>query len=192
MTDERWLPVPRYEGYYEVSDHGRVRSVDRVISQRDGTRRKFRGTVISPQEINSGYLRVSLQRNQEKEYFLVHRLVLTTFVGPCPDGMETCHRDNDRHNNHLTNLRWDTRLENAADRIKAGTARGWCATKTHCPRGHEYTAENTYRRPSNPTERVCRTCVKERRKKKYWENPEKFRKASLASYHRRNKKTIEP
>jgi hypothetical protein len=53
----------------------------------------------------------------------VHRLVLETFVGPCPEGMEACHYDGDRSNNALSNLRWDTRAANAADRIRHGTTR---------------------------------------------------------------------
>lgn len=50
-----------------------------------------------------------------------HRLVLLAFVGPPPDGMEACHNDGNRWNNHLTNLRWDTRKSNHADQFKHGT-----------------------------------------------------------------------
>jgi hypothetical protein len=51
----------------------------------------------------------------------VHRLILETFVGPCPEGMEACHADGNRLNNRLDNLRWDTPKGNAADRAKHGT-----------------------------------------------------------------------
>lgn len=51
----------------------------------------------------------------------VHRLVLLAFVGPCPEGMECCHNDNNRANNDLTNLRWDTKKNNHKDRAKFGT-----------------------------------------------------------------------
>ena len=55
------------------------------------------------------------------QVFYVHRLVLEAFVGPCPDGMESCHNDGNRSNNHVSNLRWDTRKGNFADCVKHGT-----------------------------------------------------------------------
>ena len=51
----------------------------------------------------------------------VHRLVLTTFKGPCPKGYEGCHNDGDKSNNHLSNIRWDTRANNLLDKIDHGT-----------------------------------------------------------------------
>lgn len=64
-------------------------------------------------------LKVELTGGKSK---LIHRLVLEAFVGPCPEGLETCHNDGDFTNNKLENLRWDTHKENCADRIKHGTA----------------------------------------------------------------------
>lgn len=54
--------------------------------------------------------------------FLVHRLVLMAFVGPCPEGMEGCHADGNRANNSLVNLRWDTREANEKDKVQHGTS----------------------------------------------------------------------
>lgn len=63
--------------------------------------------------------------NKKHNYPLVHRLVLETFVGPCPEGMECRHRDGNKENNFLENLLWGTKLENARDKHKHGTtARG--------------------------------------------------------------------
>lgn len=67
-----------------------------------------------------GYTRISLVHPIRKNFYL-HRLVLLTFVGPCPDGMEACHNDGNPANNSLGNLRWDTVKSNIHDAIKHGT-----------------------------------------------------------------------
>tara|TARA_R110000765_G_scaffold48048_1_gene98504 strand:- start:1104 stop:1514 length:411 start_codon:yes stop_codon:yes gene_type:complete len=70
----------------------------------------------------SGYPIVSFTGpGKKREYHNVHRLVLEAFVGPCPPTMECCHYDGNRTNNKLTNLRWDTRSNNALDANRHGT-----------------------------------------------------------------------
>lgn len=69
--------------------------------------------------LQDGYYRVGFGRSK---HYAVHRLVLETFIGPCPDGMEGCHNDGVRTNNHVDNLRWDSRSENAKDKVRHGTA----------------------------------------------------------------------
>jgi hypothetical protein len=71
-------------------------------------------------EIVNGYFRVTLYNNQGSIKFFVHRLILETFVGPCPQGMEACHKDGNRQNNQLNNLRWDTPENNWKDRREHG------------------------------------------------------------------------
>ncbi len=78
--------------------------------------RKLKGVVEK-----TGYRSVTFMSDGSLKKFLVHRLVLEAFVGPCPEGMEACHNDGDRLNNQISNLRWDTRKANQADRIKHGT-----------------------------------------------------------------------
>lgn len=76
---------------------------------------------MSPTKIH-GYPTVYLSGNGRTKRVLVHRIVLETFIGPCPDGMECRHfPDNDRSNNNLNNIQWGTRLENRRDRIAQGT-----------------------------------------------------------------------
>ncbi len=126
MTDERWLPIEGELGY-EVSDYGQVRSyVKPGGSARCGfydkpkllkTRRaavggsRLHGTVY--------YQQVSLRTRRNAQ---VHRVVLETFQGPCPDGMVCRHLDGNPHNNRLDNLAWGTMLENSQDRFRHGTA----------------------------------------------------------------------
>lgn len=105
---------------YEVSDLGRVRSVDRVVEQvnRGGKmcRRNLKGKNLKTKPIAGGYRILNISQGGVDCHRLVHRLVLEAFVGPCPAGMECCHGDSDRSNNALSNLRWDTHQANCLER----------------------------------------------------------------------------
>lgn len=122
MSDkDAWKTVLGWEGFYEVSDLGRVRSLDRTIRQASGVYRRFCGRILKPQKHTYGYRIVALSKKGKTQRYFVHRLVLLAFVGPAPDGMEACHDDGKRDNNRLENLRWDTRKNNNADKIKHAT-----------------------------------------------------------------------
>jgi hypothetical protein len=124
--NEIWKPVVGYEGVYEVSNLGRVRSLDRIVSN---GRKKGRVLRLAPLS-HSGHLTVGLHWNGQQKTQMVHRLVLESFVGPCPPGMETCHfPDRSPANNRLDNLRWDTNAANKADMAIHGTK--------HFPRGEK-------------------------------------------------------
>jgi hypothetical protein len=131
MARERWRKIRRAPGY-EVSDQGRVRSVDRILPGG----RAAGGVVLSPQPDRDGYLRVSL--NGEMAY--VAHLVLEAFVSPRPYGMEACHSpclSEGRQDCRLSVLRWDTRRENARDKKRASDeGRGgwiWPPSKSVAP-----------------------------------------------------------
>lgn len=117
-ADEIWKAIPEYRADYEVSNLGRVRSLDRLVSHGVGNfQRKRKGTILKPGTVKSGHQLVVLGRGHSR---LIHRLVLEAFVGPRPDGMECCHGDGDPANNCLNNLRWDTRSANVLDDYKHG------------------------------------------------------------------------
>lgn len=124
MTDtEHWKAVPGYEGLYEVSDLGRVRSLDRVVPVRlkSGlTERRLPGVDLRPGTDSAGYQSVVLGKNKS---FRVHWLVLLAFVGPCPDGFHRLHNDGDRANNALSNLRYGSRSDNVRDMFTHGQRR---------------------------------------------------------------------
>ena len=104
--------IPGFIGY-RVGDDGSVwscRGYRGIITSEWHQLRPYRGT--------TGHLRVNLSSLGIQ---LVHRLVLLAFVGPCPEGMECCHEDGDPSNNKPSNLRWDTRKANYADRVRHGT-----------------------------------------------------------------------
>lgn len=127
-TRETWKPIARWEDLYQVSNRGRVRSLDRTAMNRVGHLRTTRGRVLEPSRMKSGHLQVSLYRGGERLCTTVHTLVMAAFVGPRPPGMDICHGDSDPTNNHVSNLRYDTRRGNIEDtmatgRISRGTAR---------------------------------------------------------------------
>lgn len=157
MTAERWLPVAEFPGY-EVSDHGRVRSVDRVSVHKNGRRFNLRGRVLQQGILPPrGYRTVHMGAGSRTGRY-VHRLVLDAFVGLCPDGMEGCHKNCDTADNRLSNLRWDTKSGNAADTIRLGRKRE--QKKTHCPRRHPLALPNlvTAQLPN----RKCKACNRAR------------------------------
>lgn len=137
---EVWRPVVGYEDSYEVSDHGRVRSIARSITTSDGTVKRLQGKILKA-AMNRRHRHVALCDGDGGKSYRVHRLVLAAFVGPLPDGLEVRHLDDDPNNNHRTNLVYGTRSENMRDRVVNGIHHN--AAKTHCKHGHEFTPENT-------------------------------------------------
>jgi|688.fasta_scaffold962742_2 hypothetical protein len=155
QSNEQWLPVVGYEGIYEVSDQGRVRSLDRIITYPDGHEQTHMGKGLSPWSDPQGRQQVTLTINSNTKSVRVHRLVLEAFIGPCPSGMVACHWNDDSTDNRLENLRWDTPLANAQDLRRNGGQ--YQANKKQCINGHNFTEENTYRHPGRKR-RTCRTC----------------------------------
>jgi hypothetical protein len=156
---EQWRPVVGWEDRYEVSDHGHVRSVERIVHDVTGRNRHLRSRPIRPwADPVDGRLRIKLKGGGRVQHYKVHTLVLTAFVGPRPDGMECCHNDGDCTNNHLSNLRWDTPSENAFDKVRHGTHA--MLIKTRCPRGHRLQHPNLVacRLPN----RLCLACQRAR------------------------------
>ncbi|ONI62639.1 hypothetical protein CSIV_14285 [Microbacterium sp. CSI-V] len=150
MTAERWRPVVGYEGFYEVSDEGRVRGLDRI----DARGWRIRGRLLSA--TGARYRSVSLCRDGVARTVQVHRLVLEAFVGPCPEGMEALHADDVKTHNALSNLRWSTHSDNMRDVVRNGRHRE--TNKTRCPRGHLLAGANLRPIGSARPYRACKAC----------------------------------
>lgn len=147
---ERWLPVFGYEGIYEVSDLGRVRALPRIDAQ--GGQRRER--LFKPSRMDAwGHRGVKLRKDGVVKSRYVHHLVLEAFVGERPLGTVACHWNDVPDDNRLANLRWATNSDNRHDCVRNGTDPN--ARKTHCLRGHEFTAENTRNYDGR---RHCRAC----------------------------------
>ena len=116
MKREQWLPIPGYEGLYDVSDMGRVRSYPR-----NGTQHKT--PIILKRRLckTKGYVITTLTKNNKAKIYSTHILVMLAFVGTVPHGMECCHNDGVRSNCLLSNLRYDTRKNNHKDKLAHGT-----------------------------------------------------------------------
>lgn len=117
-----WRPVVGFEETHEVSSEGQVRSLERRFVDAKGRDRPKAAKVLRPTCKSNGYLHVTLNHNKRQKTLHVHRMVLEAFVGPCPEGHEALHRDGDKGNNQLSNLRWGTHIENCADRTLHGTS----------------------------------------------------------------------
>jgi hypothetical protein len=155
-ASERWLPVVGYEGYYEVSDLGRVRSLDRIVVTRGQGTRISRGRILKFGTYKrTGHKHVTFSVEGETRTFTVHSVVLAAFVGPRPDGLDIRHLNGIPDDNSLTNLVYGTAAENAADRDEVH-GRNFQSNKTHCPQRHRYTEQNTYVTPQGV--RQCKTC----------------------------------
>lgn len=156
QPQERWLPVVGYEGIYEVSDAGSVRSLDRV-----GVRgHRYRGRPLAPAVGVNGYPAVSLRDHYGRKLTrTVHRMVVEAFCGPIPEGLEVRHRNGIRTDSRLRNLHLGTRSENMLDRRDHGTCPQ--SNRTECPRGHALIAPNLVRSKWAAGVRQCRACHRE-------------------------------
>ena len=119
---EMWKDIPGYEGRYQASSLGRIRSVPRPVRCANNGIRTVPGRVLRPGRYDkSGHVSVVLGHGENGTP--VHQLVAKTFLGPRPDGAEILHGDGNPLNNSLENLRYGTRLENIYDMYRHGTGR---------------------------------------------------------------------
>ncbi len=117
--NEIWKPIPSYEGVYEVSDMGRVRSLDRAVAYGRFGNTSYKGRILKTRPTAKGYPLVTLAVKGVVKPVYVHHLVLLAFVGERPETdarSEIRHLDGDKTNNSLDNLVYGTIHENWDDR----------------------------------------------------------------------------
>lgn len=124
MVNEIWKDVPGYEGKYQVSNMGNVKSLGRLIHSSNQTGPitfHTRDHLLKPGVRDKcGHLAVVL--NAPRRSYLVHQLVMAAFKGPTPTGMVICHNNGVASDNRLINLRFDSQRENVLDVLHSGRA----------------------------------------------------------------------
>lgn len=117
--EEIWKPIVQYEyykGLYEVSNKGRVRSLDRV----DSMGRLWKGKIISAKDNGKGYKAVHLYKNSKNKQVYLHRLVAHAFVPNPENKPDVNHEDGNKSNNTPENLKWTTKKENIRHAVENG------------------------------------------------------------------------
>lgn len=115
MTRTIWKPINGFEGYYEVSNKGHIRSLCRTVVQKDLTVRVSRGRIISPSVNNRGYLRVNLYKpelNGTYKSLLVHRIVALAFLPTENPDWDVNHKSGDKRDCSVDNLEWLSHEDN--------------------------------------------------------------------------------
>lgn len=117
--EERWIEVDGFPGY-EVSDHGSVRSIDRIIERTGWTSLRVKGRVLAQHRDRRGYPMVALYNRGYRKFIRVHRLVALAFIQNPEHKRTVNHIDGDKSNNNLNNLEWATDSENIIHAVKNG------------------------------------------------------------------------
>ncbi|MBF6326798.1 MULTISPECIES: NUMOD4 motif-containing HNH endonuclease [Nocardia] len=150
-----WRDIPGFEGRYQASDAGLVRSL-------------AQGRILKPEiQSQDRHMRVALYGDHGRRRALVHRLVLETFVGPAPSDRPICrHLNGNPQDNRLANLQWSTHSQNAIDKVEHGVCP--MRSRTHCANGHPYDGDNLRWEVRNGRRhRTCRACISARNRRQY-------------------------
>ena len=116
-TMEIWKDIEGYEGLYQVSSHGRIKSIDRIVNCNNKYYSKLNGRILILRfwsDTSSLYLKVSISKNAIVKLCTVHRLVAKAFIPNPENKREVNHKDGVKENNHVDNLEWCTASENVA------------------------------------------------------------------------------
>lgn len=153
--EEIWKDIPEFEGLYQASNLGRIKSLDRY----DSIGRFRPSTIRVLFEQNSGYLSLVLNKNGIKYPKTVHKMVYEAFNGVVNDSnLDVAHEDGNKYNCSISNLKLKTKSENSQDKRKHGTQNyQW---KTHCDFGHVFEDWNLINFKKNI--RKCLACSRAR------------------------------
>ena len=198
---EEWRPIEGYEGLYEVSNTGRVRSVDRYIKNGHSSYRLHKGKVISLLKGEYGYIQVNLYYNGKNYKKYVHRLVAQAFI-PNPDNLpQINHKDEDKTNNRVDNLEWCTAKYNInygtrKDKVRETAIKNgyWTGLRRGLSKkeyNHIYYQENTdkLKEYNHIYYQENRDSICEQKRSYYQDNKDKI-KDNVRSYYQKNKDRI--
>lgn len=156
LENESWKAIQGYEGYYSVSDLGRIRR------DCNGTC-TWSGRIIKPKFEKTGYARVSLSINNNRRSITIHCAVAVAFLGPRPIGMEVNHKDGDKKNNRSRNLEYVSGAGNMQHALSLGLmandAEHGRRVKATTPRGESHYAATAQRIKVNGHTRICKLTI---------------------------------
>jgi len=112
LEKEIWKPIVGYEGLYEISNFGRVKSLPRMVKGKFDNLRFQKGSIRKIQVNNRGYNTIRLCKNGIYQQHFIHRLVANAFIPTKDNDLEINHKDENKQNNNVNNLEWVTRKEN--------------------------------------------------------------------------------
>ena len=137
-----WKDIKGFEGYYQVSDDGRVRSVDRVVYQTNGHPLSYKGHIMKQTLAPNGYYVVNLRNGTKPHALTVHRLVAEAFI-PNINCLPTInHIDGDKKNNHVSNLEWVSYGDNNVHALIHNLRKPRCGTPVvYCDKDGNYIAK---------------------------------------------------
>lgn len=139
-----WRDIPGFEGYYQASIYGQIRSVDRLVKHCKGKNglRLIKGRMLKPQENKqTKYYTVMLSVNGYPKCFTVHSLVAAAFLGPVPENKVIDHIDGNRQNNIISNLRYVSSKENANNPNTKDNMHSWKTGHNPWNKGKHHTPE---------------------------------------------------
>lgn len=140
---EEWRDIPGFEGYYQASSFGRIRSIDRFVSKCDGKVQFWKGRVLCNfQGTTCNYKSVQFSKDNVSTKHLVHRLIAKTFLGLDDySEFEVNHIDGNRNNNHVCNLELVTHQENIDHSVRTGLKRDYGEKHVHAKLTNQQAAE---------------------------------------------------
>lgn len=109
---EIWKDIPNYEGLYQISNLGNVKSLERIVTHNKYGTAHIKEKLLRPRDDSKGYGRVVLYKNNKKKQFKIHRLVAETFLPNKSNKSAVNHIDGNKKNNNVNNLEWCTIKEN--------------------------------------------------------------------------------
>ena len=119
-SEEHWKPIIGFEGLYEISDLGRVKSLSRYVKSKANSKMKIPERILKTGKNKCGYALVVLMKNNKRHNKLVHRLVAKAFINNPENYAVVNHIDGNKHNNSLENLEWCTSKENIHHAMRIG------------------------------------------------------------------------
>ena len=120
---EEWRDIPGYEGLYQVSDFGQIKSLDRLVKNGENSSHIKKGRIRKQAVTSTGYKMVNLSVNKKVKYFKVHRLVMAAFFGESQ--LTVNHKDGNPINNHISNLEYCTQAENLEHALNTGLRKSY-------------------------------------------------------------------